>query len=81
MKIKNNDFFKKNKTIKQIMLVLLISSILISISDLVQGYIQGDVMGCYKKRYENFTVGDYSFCQTPDISIQNPTVPEPVPLF
>ncbi|WP_281324439.1 hypothetical protein [Flavobacterium sp. IMCC34518] len=53
MKINNNAFFKKHKIIKIILLVHLAISLLISISEIVHGYIDGNVKQGFEKNFQN----------------------------
>jgi len=52
--MKNNSFFKKYKIIKIILLTHLIFSLIVTITLAVHGFMDGNVMGRFKKNYENY---------------------------
>lgn len=52
--MQNITFFKRHKIIKQFLLFLLMGAISISFSELIHGYISGNVLGLYKQNYENY---------------------------
>ena len=54
MKLKNHPFFKKYKIVKVILLVHVIFSSLILVSELVHGLIDKDVLGSFEKPFENY---------------------------
>ena len=54
MKKNKNVFFKKYKIIKILLLAHLATSLLITTSGLVHGYIDGNIFGRFEKRFENY---------------------------
>lgn len=59
MSLKNHPFFTKNRYLKYLLLFHLFFSLLILISGLVRGYINGDSLLGLKKPYENYAALSY----------------------
>jgi hypothetical protein len=54
MKIKNNNFFKKYKIIKIVLLIHLATSLIVTITMAVHGLIDGNVKKPFQENYENY---------------------------
>lgn len=54
MNLKNHPFFKKYRNVKIILLVHLIFSLIICVTQLVHGFIDKDVLGTFEKPFENY---------------------------
>jgi len=58
MKLKNHAFFKKYRNFKYLLLLHLAFSLIIFTSELVHGVIDGNILGSFVKRYENYKAFD-----------------------
>ncbi|MBS7230775.1 hypothetical protein KHA90_07045 [Flavobacterium psychroterrae] len=58
MKLKNHKFFKKYRILKYILLIHLAFSLLIFTSELIHGVIDGNILGNFQKRFENYKAFD-----------------------
>jgi len=54
MNLKNHPFFKKYRTVKIVLLVHFIFSLIICVTQLVHGFIDKDVLGTFEKPFENY---------------------------